>query len=141
MKTFRKIALIALAVIIASCTKNYRIAGTWISVKDFETDEWNNVDVTVTETFSEDGMFKGNMSMPLGSAGIGANGVVKGSYEIIGDSLIIYYKKFTIMGRDIPVKDNGRTGRKIIKHDENTFIYSIEGKKTEMKRIKGTDKN
>lgn len=133
METFRKIAIVLFALALASCSKP-SIVGTWSQIEENENGEGKDL-VTLIETFLDDGSYKGELMLQDGKSGLGGNLTTSGSYEVIGDSVIIYNKKVIVMGQETPIKGDGRKVRKIIELDNETLIYAIDGKQTKMKRI------
>lgn len=130
MGIFKKIILAALVVIITACSKKYSVVGEWIEVND------NPEKGTSTriDTYKEDGSYKSVLSLQSGDIGLGAKFILEGTYDIIGDSLIIYGKKATLMGQPVSIKGDGIQRMKILQLDDNNLIISVEGKKTTLKR-------
>jgi hypothetical protein len=134
MKLLKQILVALLVMTFFSCGKSYDIVGTWSEVKKDTSNKGTDQTTTFVYVFNEDGSCSGELALQSGLIG-GGKATFEGSYEIIGDSLILYFNSVKVMGVDASLTGNRRTGWKIIEADKNTIVYTSEGKKTEIHRM------
>lgn len=137
MKTFRKVALIALVVIMASCGKDNKLIGTWVSAGDGSNLN-TNVGFVIHETFKTDGTYEEKFEAQVKVGKENGNLLMRsiGKWEMNGEDKIIIKIDSIVNDHDYKLPIPSPEERLIITLDEETFEYMSGGSKKTRTRKK-----